>query len=35
MEPTSTGDEGEKWYMTSSLAKYYDFNRPIEVEPPM
>jgi len=33
MESTSRPAE-EKW-MTSSLAKYYDFNQPIEIEPPV
>jgi len=34
MESTSGAGE-EKWQMISSLAKYYDFNKPIEIEPPL
>lgn len=34
-ESTSRGVEEEKWCMISSLAKYYDFNQPIGIEPPV
>jgi hypothetical protein len=36
MEATTSGEtEEEKWCMTNSLAKYYDFNESIEVKPPL
>lgn len=34
MEPVSGGVAQEKWDTVNSMVKYYDFNKPIEIEPP-